>query len=109
MVSARISNVGYLPTYVTHAGKKLDHNEGLWAEVEAHGVEILAPIGGRMELGHLEGWGHGFHSGEASVHFVRGSGSSNAKKLSWTVRGEGTLKLRIGSRRVGWIEKTIEL
>ncbi len=109
VVDARISNVGYLPTYVSHAGKSLDHNEGLWADVEAEGVEVLAPIGGRVELGHLEGWGHGLHSGGAAIHLVRGSGSSNAKKLSWTVRGSGTLRLRIGSRRVGWIRKTIEI
>jgi len=109
IVRARVRNLGYLPTYISHAGLPLDHNEGLWADVETAGVEVLAPATGRVEVGHLEGWGRGIHGGDAMLQLVRSRGSSNGADLSWTVSGTGTLRLRIGSARVGWIEKTIEI
>jgi hypothetical protein len=109
LVRARVSNVGYLGTYVTHAGKDLDHNEGLWADLVSESIDVLTPTTGRIEIGHLDGWGRGMHGGAASIHFVRSRGTGNASELAWTVRGSGPLTIRIGSRRVGWIEETITI
>ncbi|MBW2464137.1 MAG: peptidase M14 [Deltaproteobacteria bacterium] len=109
VVRATVRNLGYLPTYVTREGKALAHNEGLWADVEGEGLEVLAPVGGRVDVGHLEGWGRGLYGGDAAVHFVRSRGTTDRRELSWTVTGTGPFRVRVGSARTGWVEETIEM
>jgi hypothetical protein len=107
VVRVAVKNTGYLPTYVLSSAKALPHNEALWAEASASGCELVGHA--RVEVGHLEGWGRGIHDGSAAVHYMRSQGSRATRILSFTVRGSGTLSLRVGSCRVGWTETTIDV
>jgi hypothetical protein len=60
-------------------------------------------------LGHLDGWGRGLHSGVNAPAYQRSSGNGHAARVVYVVRGTGTLRLRIGSCRVGWRDETISI
>ena len=57
-----------------------------------------------IALGQLEGWGRGLHGGAGAVHYPRSTGSGHRAHASYLVSGSGSLHLRVGSCRVGWIE-----
>lgn len=111
-VELTVGNHGYLPSYVLSSAKKLPWNEPLHVDVTATGCQLVSDHGERFshkELGHLDGWGRGLGGDESSIFFQRSRGSTSKKMLRWVVRGSGTLKLRIGSCRTGFIDKTIEV
>lgn len=102
-----VENHGYLPTNILASALPLDFNEPLYAECEVDGLELVAPGARHRALGHLEGWGRGLHSGHAAPHFLRSTGSGHRAHLSYVVRGTGTLRLRVGSCRVGFRTESV--
>lgn len=97
-VSLTVRNGGYLPTHVCDVARDRPHNEPLWAEISP------APINGpsRVEVGHLAGWGSGL-DGSGSPMWPESPGHRDRRRLRWVVGGEGTVTVRVGSRRVGWV------
>ena len=59
----RVENDGYLGTYGVPSAKKLDFNEPLYAACTAHKCELVDAGSAHQILGHLDGWGHGLHTG----------------------------------------------
>jgi hypothetical protein len=108
-VRCEVVNSGYLPTCVLDSARKLDWNEPVTVTLETEGCQLEGGARARSPIGHLDGWGRGRHSGHASPHFQGSSGSGNRCSLSWLVRGSGTLKIRAGSPRCGWLESSIQL
>jgi hypothetical protein len=108
-VDVAIGNHGYLPTTFLASAAQLDINEPVSIHCDGDGVTLVDPGQAQIELGHLEGWGRGLHSGLASVHYMRSTGSGHRAHQSYLVSGSGVLHLRIGSCRVGWIERHVEV
>lgn len=108
-VDVTIGNHGYLPTYVLSSAKKLPWNEPLHADVTCEGCKLVTESEAHREVGHLDGWGRGFADEESSIFFQRSRGTTGKKTMRWVVQGTGTFKLRIGSCRTGFIDKTIEV
>jgi hypothetical protein len=108
-VDVAIGNHGYLPTTFLASAAQLDINEPVSIRCDGDGVTLVDPGQAQIELGHLEGWGRGLHSGLGSVHYLRSTGSGHRAHASYLVSGSGVLHLRIGSCRVGWIERHVEV
>ena len=108
-VTVTVANHGYLPTYVLASAKALTHNEPLWADVQCTGCELAEPELAHREIGHLDGWGRGLFDGSGALYYTRTRGTTGARTLSWVVRGTGMVSLRIGSCRVGWTTREIEI
>ncbi len=109
-VTASVDNRGYLPTYGVRASQKRPWNEALVAALECEGgarVEPATPA--RATLGHLEGWGSGLGAFERAPLFAMSRGSQSSRALRWLVRGAGRVTLRLGSCRVGFVERSVEL
>lgn len=106
----QVDNRGYLATYVVPSSKAHEWNEPLRAEVAVDGgATLVDEAEGLRALGHLEGWGRGRGMTLGSPGFPRGSGSVSTRMLRWVVRGAGRVTVRVGSCRVGWIERSVEL
>jgi len=103
-----VENQGYLSTRGPAMAKALPHNEPVrvvaWAE---DGASLLDPTEGRRDLGHLDGWGRGRFGGAETVYLLRSRGSTGRAQASFIVRGRGTLRLRVGSPRVGLDELSV--
>jgi hypothetical protein len=108
-IDVTVENRGYLPTYVLSSAKKLAWNEPLYADVEADGCALIDAGEAHREIGHLDGWGRGLHDGTGALYYMRSRGTSGARTVTWTVRGRGRLRLRVGSCRVGWISQVVEV
>ncbi|GAC1542869.1 MAG: M14 family metallopeptidase [Polyangiales bacterium] len=108
-VDVTVANHGYLPTYVLASAKKLAHNEPVSVEATARGCTLVDPSHARRELGHLEGWGRGLHDGSSALFYMRSRGTGHGRTVGYAVRGKGTLTLRIGGCRTGWLTETIEV
>lgn len=108
-VTVTVANRGYLPTFILDSARKLTHNEPLWADAECKGCELAEPSLAHREIGHLDGWGRGLFSGAGALYYMQTSGTTGARTLSWTVRGHGALDLRVGSCRVGWVARRIDI
>lgn len=105
-VRVTVENHGYLPTWVLNGARSLPWNEPLYLDARAEGCALQGPS--HREVGHLDGWGRGLH-GAGSIFFLRSRGNSNARTLSLVVAGRGTLSLRVGSCRTGFVERAVEL
>ncbi len=108
-VTVSVENHGYLPTYVLASAAKLDFNEPLWARAQTRGCELADAGHALREVGHLEGWGRGYASGEEPLAFGESKGSSTDRRLTYLVRGEGVLALRVGSCRSGWTTLDLDI
>jgi hypothetical protein len=109
-LEVRVENRGYLATYVLPSAKKLPWNEPLHADLVAEGsCRLAAPHEAHCELGHLDGWGRGLFDGTTALGHMQSRGSTSAKTTAWVLRGKGSVTLRVGSCRVGFIEKRIEI
>jgi hypothetical protein len=108
-IDVTIANHGYLPTYVLQSARKLPWNEPVHVDVECDGCRLVTESESHREVGHLDGWGRGLADEESSIFFQRSRGSTGKKTMRWVVRGTGSVTLRIGSCRTGFIEKTIEV
>jgi hypothetical protein len=106
-IELRIVNRGYLGTCGLPSAKALAHAEPLRLNVACEGgVQLVAPAGGVVELGHLEGWGAGLHGGP-SVFAPWTRGNAHERFVTLVAAGTGTLRVRVGSCRVG--ERTLEI
>ena len=108
-VTVIVENHGYLPTGFLASAKDLSHNEPLWADVRCEGCKLTDPAQAHLAIGHLDGWGRGLFSGAGAIYYAYGRGTTGAKTVSWVVRGSGTLELRVGSCRVGWITRRVTI
>jgi hypothetical protein len=108
-VDVTVANHGYLPTSFLASATKLDINEPIGIRCEGEGATLVDPAEQQRSLGHLEGWGRGLHSGLGCPHYLRSTGSGHRAHASYLVSGSGVLHLKIGSCRVGWIERRIEV
>jgi hypothetical protein len=104
----RVVNRGYLPTYGLHSAKSLPVSEPLRLTVEAVGTKLLAPSESIVELGHLEGWGSGLH-GSTGVSLPWTRGNAHEAFVSLIVQGQGSVRVSVGSSRVGTYEMEIVL
>lgn len=101
-----VTNAGYLATFGIPSSRELPFNEPLYVDATAEGCELLDEA--HRQLGHLEGWGRGRGSMGELFH-QRSSGSVSRTRTAFTVKGKGTLKLRVGSCRVGFVTRVVEL
>jgi hypothetical protein len=113
-VELTISNHGYLPTSILESAASLDFNEPLSVDcqLDARGgaeLELVDAGQAHVVLGQLTGWGRGLGSGFDPPHYPRSSGTGHQARVQYLVRGRGRLKLRIGSCRVGWIERQVDV
>ena len=108
-VTVTVANHGYLSTYILASAKALTHNEPLWADARCTGCELADPELAHREIGHLDGWGRGLFDGSGALYYTRTRGTTGSRTLSWVVRGHGVLSLRIGSCRVGWTTRDVDI
>lgn len=108
-VEVVLDNTGYLPTYVLASAKKLEWNEGLYADATCDGCALVAGTPARVQLGHLEGWGRGAGTGANELAYLRSNGNRAAARATWVVQGKGTVRVRAGSCRVGFVEAVAEV
>jgi len=100
-IELRVSNKGYLGTYGLSSAKKLPFSEPLRATLEAEGVKVTAPGESVIEIGHLDGWGRGLYNG-VNIFFPWTRGNVHEKFVTLVAEGKGTIKVRVGSVRVGY-------
>ncbi len=108
-VTLTVENHGYLPTFILSSAKALTHNEPLWADAACEGCELSDPGLAHREIGHLDGWGRGLFDGSGAIYYAQTRGTTGARTVSWVVRGRGVLVLRVGSCRVGWTTRRVEI
>lgn len=100
-IELRVVNRGYLGTYGLSSAKKLPISEPLRATFECEGdLQVGSPTEKVVELGHLDGWGRGLYNG-VSIFFPWTRGNVHERFLTIVAEGQGKLKVRIGSVRVG--------
>ncbi len=107
LVTVTVQNDGYLSTAGVQSAKKLPWNEPLTVEFRGDGVSAVGGDGCR-EIGHLDGWGRGLYGG-ASLIFQRSRGNLGTRVVEQVVRGRGSLRVRVGACRAGWVEATVEI
>ncbi len=109
LIEVRVENRGYLGTAGLPSAAVLDFNEPLAATATiVDGAGTLAPTSGAHQvLRHLDGWGRGVHSGQSLPAHPWTRGSTGMVTTSWLVRGHGTLSVRVGAARVGFVEQQL--
>jgi len=105
-VEVQVVNEGYLGTYGVPSAKKLDFNEPLYATAKG---ELVDPGMAHQMLRHLDGWGHGLHTGMNLPAYPGTRGTTNAAWVTYLVKGGGTLDVRIGCARTGFVTARIEV
>ena len=60
-------------------------------------------------MGQLEGWGRGKGNGSSALYFQRSAGSVSRAVAQWVVTGSGTVRIRAGNCRMGFLERTVEV
>jgi len=105
-------NLGYLATYFIPSAKKSPIAEPLWLELLPEAGLALAPgEPTRHAIGHLDGWGRGHLNPGQSILGPRSLGSSDTAHRAVQVvlpsSGGGSLRVRVGSIRVGWVERVV--
>ncbi len=109
-VDVELVNDGYLGSYGVPSAKKLDFNEPVYVTARTSETCALVDAGAAHQtLGHLDGWGHGLHTGQNLPAYPGTRGTTHAAWASYLVRGKGTLELRAGSCRVGFVTATIAI
>lgn len=112
-VEVQVINTGYLGTYGVPSAKPLDFNEPLYATARvddrADRCELVEPGRAYQQLGHLDGWGHGLHTGINLPSYPGTRGSTSAAWATYLVRGTGTLHVRVGCARTGFVDAAIEV
>jgi hypothetical protein len=105
-VEVKVINEGYLGSYGIPSAKKLDFNEPLY--VTAQGELVDKGMAHQM-LGHVDGWGHGLHTGANLPAYPGLRGTTNAAWATYLVKGGGVLELRVGCARTGFVTARIEV
>jgi hypothetical protein len=105
-IDIRVANRGYLCTFGLPSARKLPLSEPLRLTAAGDGLRQVAPIESIVEIGHLDGWGAGLYGG-ASIFMPWTRGSGHERFVTLLVEGQGTLRVKIGSSRVGY--RTLEV
>ena len=108
-VDVRVGNSGYLGTYGVPSAKALDFNEPVYATATVDGCELVDAGAAYQQLGHLDGWGRGLHSGANLPAYPATRGTTNSAWASYLVRGRGAIDLRVGSARAGFVTARVEV
>lgn len=108
-LEVRVINDGYLGSYGLPSAKQLDFNEPVYATAQVEGCTLVDPGAAHQTLGHLDGWGHGLHTGQNLPAYPGTRGTTHAGWLSYLVRGTGAIELRVGSCRAGFITTVISV
>ena len=109
-VDVELVSDGYLGTYGLPSSRKLDFNEPVYATARANETcALVDPGAAHQVLGHLDGWGHGLHTGQNLPAYPGTRGTTHASWASYLVRGTGTLEVRAGSCRVGFVTAKISI
>lgn len=106
-VSVTVANHGYLATNGIPSSHGLPWNHGVMAELDPRDCHLAHPQRARRELGHMLGWGDGEGSGSHMPWFQRSRGNGHRQRVTWLVRGEGTLELSVGNHRLGWLHRSV--
>jgi hypothetical protein len=106
-VEVAIANDGYLGSYGLPSARRLDFNEPVYATATADGCSLVEPGEAHQILGHLDGWGHGLHTGANLPDYPGTRGTTNTAWATYLVRGTGALDVRIGSCRAGFVATRI--
>ena len=101
-IELRIANRGYLGTFGVPSAKKLSHVEPLRLTAHGEGVDVVAPAEATVEIGHLDGWGAGLYGGP-SIFMPWTRGNGHERYVTLVTKGKGTLSIRVGSCRVGYV------
>ena len=105
-VEVKVVNEGYLGSYGAPSAKKLDFNEPLYATAKG---ELVDPGMAYQQLGHVDGWGHGLHTGANLPAYPGTRGTTNAAWATYLVKGGGVLEVRVGNARTGFTTAKIEV
>lgn len=108
-VEVKVINDGYLGSYGIPSAKKLDFNEPVYATATCDGCELVDPGAAHQVLGHLDGWGHGLHTGQNLPAYPGTRGTTHTGWATYLVRGKGALELRVGSCRAGFVTARVAL
>jgi hypothetical protein len=108
-VDVQVTNTGYLASYGVASAKPLEFNEPLYATARVTRCELVDPGAAYQQLGHLDGWGRGLHTGANLPAYVGTRGTTSAAWASYLVRGTGVLDVRIGCVRCGFVDARIEV
>ena len=99
-IELRVVNRGYMATFGLPSAKTLPHAEPLRLTASGDGVTLLSPTEAVVEIGHLDGWGSGLYGGPSTFSpWTRGNG--HERFVTLLVQGRGTLRVEVGSCRVG--------
>jgi hypothetical protein len=102
VITVTIENRGYLPTNILTHANELSFAEPVRVLAEPEEIELSDPRMCRVDLGQLDGWGRGRHTGAASLHAPRSRGNEHRRVLHYHVTGVGLLNLRVGNNRTGF-------
>jgi len=108
-VEIEVINDGYLGSYGLPSAKALDFNEPVYATAQAERCELVDPGRAHQVLGHLDGWGHGLHTGQNLPAYPGTRGTTHAAWATYLVRGQGVLDIRAGSCRAGFVTARVSL
>lgn len=107
-IQIRVRNQGYMGTYGLSTAKVLTHSEPLRLTAAGPGLTWVAPSQQIVQLGQLDGWGTGLHHG-ISIFMPWTRGNVGEKIVAIVVQGSGTLRVQVGSCRVGWQEVQVNV
>ncbi|MCF8210433.1 MAG: hypothetical protein K9K38_13695, partial [Rhodoferax sp.] len=99
-IEIRVANTGYLGTYGLSSAKAVPHSEPLRMTASGDGLKVIAPHNAVIEVGHLDGWGAGLFGG-TSIFMPWTRGNAHESFVTLVVEGSGSLKVRVGSCRMG--------
>lgn len=108
-IALTVRNLGYLPTTVVAPGRTVAHHEPIIAELtgaDGGSVDVVSGSA-RCEVGALDGWGRGRHGPSASLFTGHSPGDVASRRVTWVVRGDGPVDVRVGSARTGWLSARI--
>jgi hypothetical protein len=108
-IEIRVENTGYLGTYGVPSAKPLDFNEPVYATLTTEHCHLLEPAQAHQVLGHLDGWGHGLHTGQNLPAYPQTRGTTNAAFISALIQGSGIVHIAVGSSRMGFLHHTVEV
>ncbi len=103
-----VENLGYLPTYVLESARRGPLGECPRLELHPDGCTLTSPAQHSLELDHLVGWGRGAFSLQSSLLATRSAGSASKTWVSFSVRGSGSVRVRLSSPRLGALETLVE-
>jgi hypothetical protein len=104
--SVLLENVGYLPSHVLDSARSGPLGDPPRLEIIEQGCQLENP-NRQLLMEHLAGWGGGLYNLAGSLLSLKSKGGASKHHLTLTVRGHGSLLLRLTSPRLGLVETTL--